>query len=933
MKKYIFSSAIALTSVLVIAFFYFQNETEPTDNRLKYPIFYGMPSSSGDGENPHARKEFETRKLIDPATGEVPVGIRAKEIAFAKKLPNDLTSEKVMATWTAMGPANQGGRTRAFAMDVTNENIMLAGGVSGGLWRTTDAGASWNKVTTPNQHQSITCITQDTRAGKENIWYYGSGEGAGNSPTAPGAFYMGNGLYKSTDGGLTWSSLSSTVSGTPQGLSNQWDIIYNVVTPPIGINDVVYIATLGAIFKSIDGGTSWNKVLGIGSSTSSFAYHTSLSITSTGILYAELSSDGPDKGLWRSTDGDNWVNITPLSWPSTYNRSVFGIDPQNENVVYVLASTPGSGQSTTYFGGTEWNSLWKYRYLSGDGSGAGGEWADLSANLPIVTDELHNFATQGSYDMVVKVKPNDSNTVFIAGTNMFRSTDGFSTNSNTSLVSGYIPGTTRPFYEFTNNNYVDFHELFFLPSNPDVLFTANDNGLSKTLDCSAATVTWNSLNNGYLTTQFYTVAIDHGTNGSNEVIGGLQDIGSYYTNSSNPVDPWTMPSVGDGSFCAIPDGAPYYLISRQLGIIVKMALDVNGYPTAFRRIDPIGASDYLFIHPFTLDPTNNNIMYLPEGVNIWRNYDLSVIPLDNSFDTISTNWFKLTDTLDQAGEIITAVGASKSSPTRLYYGSSNKNVYKIDNANTGDPSATKINATFFPFGGYVNNITVDPRDPDKVIVVYSNYGVYSVFYSRDGGTSWEPVAGNLEQFVSGVGNGPSCRWVSILPLAGGKTVYLLGTSTGLYATDTLVSGGTFWRQQGTGTIGNVVIEMIDVRESDGFVAVATHGNGVYTTHITSVDDIKTTTPKRKQALSTLTAYPSPTNGITTIAFSLSNNDEVVSLVIYDQLGKKVATVLNKKMTVGKHTIQYNTSSLANGTYYYTLTTKSGRVTNRLVVNK
>jgi len=117
-------------------------------------------------------------------------------------------------------------------------------------------------------------------------------------------------------------------------------------------------------------------------------------------------------------------------------------------------------------------------------------------------------------------------------------------------------------------------------------------------------------------------------------------------------------------------------------------------------------------------------------------------------------------------------------------------------------------------------------------VVFSNYNVVSVFATTDGGTTWTAIAGNLEQNPNGGGSGPSCRWVKILPV-GGTKIYYIGTSTGVYSTGYLNGANTVWEQEGASVIGNVVVDMIDARSSDGMVVAATHGNGIFSATVTS----------------------------------------------------------------------------------------------------
>ena len=146
---------------------------------------------SGDGQTLQGRREFALLKYRDLVTGVIPAGIRDRELAFAEQLPGSTAavlaatkqSEDVQqyGAWTHRGPANIGGRTRAIAFDVANDATMLAGAVSGGVWKTTASGSTWKLTTRPFQLHSVTCLAQDVRQGKRNTWYYGTGEIYGNS--------------------------------------------------------------------------------------------------------------------------------------------------------------------------------------------------------------------------------------------------------------------------------------------------------------------------------------------------------------------------------------------------------------------------------------------------------------------------------------------------------------------------------------------------------------------------------------------------------------------------------------------------------------------------------------------------------------------------------------------------------------------------------
>lgn len=159
------------------------------------------PPGSHNKDNPAARAEYEWLMLRDPATGTIPADIREQELRLAAAR---LNGQRTLAggDWVARGPFSVGGRTRALAIDLSDENIILAGGVSGGMWRSEDGGATWSLTTALADLQyTVTCLAQAPRPGFRHIWYYGTGEDSGNSASAGGAFLTGRGLFKSEDGG------------------------------------------------------------------------------------------------------------------------------------------------------------------------------------------------------------------------------------------------------------------------------------------------------------------------------------------------------------------------------------------------------------------------------------------------------------------------------------------------------------------------------------------------------------------------------------------------------------------------------------------------------------------------------------------------------------------------------------------------------------
>lgn len=879
-------------------------------------------------ENRSVRVEWERRMLADPHTGRIPEGIRFQERWWAKDLFQAATvAQRSEAQWQIRGPWNYGGRTRALTLDVNNENRMLAGGVSGGVWLSEDAGQSWSRRTPLDAHPGCVSIAQDVRPGKTDTWYYLSGEIYGTSASGGDAFYLGDGLFKSTDKGLSWTAVASTAGGNPQSFNTFFQTGWRVITDPVdAAQDVLYMATMGTIYRSINGGGTWTAVRG--GSTSAYSYFTDVAITPTGVLYATLSSEGPQAGIWRSTNGTTWTRITPANFPATYNRIVIGINPNNTNEVFFLGETPGSGHYNNYIDSDDWSSLWKYTYLSGDGSGTGGQWENRSANLPSTGTEFDQFACQGGYDLVVKVQPG-SNTVFVGGTGLWRSTDGFATANSTAHLGGYKPGTTLPFFEIYPNHHPDVHDVLFLPSNPKVLLSASDGGLHRTEDCLAPNVVWSSLNRGYHTTQFYTAIIDKKAPNDPMIIGGLQDNGNFHTASANPLDPWRQTVNGDGAYGGVAPGKAYYVLSIQQGKVAKVDLAADGTVKAFRRIDPIGPkkSDYQFINPLALDPNDANVLYLPAGNRLYRQNALADIALTGIWDSISQGWTRFPDSLPPVtgGHTFTAIAVSEKNPThRVYLGTDRNQLYRIDDAHTGTPSMKKIASPFAGVTGYVSSIAIDPDNADHVVMCYSNYNVYSVYRTLNGGTSWQKVAGNLE--ASANGGGPlSVRSVAILPFPDGSRKYFCGTSIGLFSADSLTLHsntlpGTKWMLEAPGQIGSAVVSYLETRAIDGLVVAATHGNGLFTANFKPASATQAPATSVQVRL-----WPNPATDF----IQLDMPQEYASGVrwsLYDARGIQVQQRLLQS-PLERIPVQH----MRPGVYYYTLQGKGWSKSGKVVV--
>lgn len=153
----------------------------------------------------------------------------------------------------------------------------------------------------------------------------------------------------------------------------------------------------------------------------------------------------------------------------------------------------------------------------------------------------------------------------------------------------------------------------------------------------------------------------------------------------------------------------------------------------------------------------------------------------------------------------------------------------------------------------------------------------------------------------------------------------------MYATDALKGTSTVWVQQGVNSIGNIVCDMIDTRPSDGLVVVATHGHGVYSTHITSINDIASVHDELTYEDDfQLKNYPNPFKQSTTIEFTL-NKKMKVAIKVLDELGREVAVLINEEQFAGKHSLQFNKGNLSKGIYYCVLETGGYRKTEKMLL--
>ncbi len=763
------------------------------------------------------RREF--KMLRDPKTGQIPADIGRKERAFAQTAAA-AKRRAASVRVESRGPNNLGGRTRAVVVDISDPSgmTMLAGGVNAGVYRTVNGGASWVKTTPPDALHSVTAIAQDPSS--PNVWYYGTGELQGTASV--GSFLSGHGVWKSVDGGLTWSQLLATASASFENFDGFFDLVHRLIVDPA--TGDVYAAAHRSIHRSQDGGLTWAAVLSTQTPSSGLAGVTDVVVDSTGgIFYASFHGEVTDGfgGVWMSETGDqgSWTKIAgpgaalnPVDWLPNSGRTVLAIPPSQENTLYALYDNRHENDCAA---GTEEKPEADLFLFDRDAQ----TWTNLSANLP--NDPGCNagndpFAIQGGYDMAIAVSPLDPNIVAVGGTNLYVSTNGFRF-PGAQRIGGY--SSVNSFGLFPNH-HPDIHDLRFDPFDPNTLLSGTDGGVHRT---DINRVSWQSLNNDYVTYQYYHVAIAPQP-GDDRAIGGAQDNGTTLTRAGGE---HTTLFGGDGVAVGIGeniDSGGQSFETYYLGVQNGVLFRANNFgQIADIQPAPSRATQGLFVTYFLLDPDNTEFLYYANANRLFRTNQASRVN--------SGTWNELTavaTTISPDFNIwsMATTRGPYTPDSKLYIGDDNGRVFRLDNpqgASFNQPPQ-EITPPGASANAVVSGLAVDPSDDLTLMAVYANYNTPSVFITNDGGQTWQNVEGNLAL--------PSIRSAAIVRAEDGP-IFFVGTSVGLWRADAMNGADTLWTRAATDSIGLAVVSSLALRPADNRLLVGTHGLGMF---ILSLED-------------------------------------------------------------------------------------------------
>ncbi|MFO7615076.1 MAG: hypothetical protein R6W71_10600 [Bacteroidales bacterium] len=668
--------------------------------------------------------------------------------------------------WTWLGPGNIGGRIRTIAINPSNTNIILVGAVSGGIWRSTNGGSSWSPMNDFMASLAVTSIVFDPT--NSNIVYAATGEGFYNSDALPGA-----GIFKSTNGGISWTQLSST-----NNANFRW---VNRLDHHPGNANILYAATRDPhrVWKTLDGGITWTQMLTSSSAVFDVKVHPNL---------PQYVIAGCANNVYLSSNsGSSWTHQTTGATnklPNNPERCEVSFCASNNGRIYVaMELNEGEVWRSNDYGAT-----WSQRSSTG------------------------YMASQGWYNNAIWVCPSNSDYIIVGGIDLFRSTNGGTSFTKISRWQNYHNGGPA------NSAHADQHIIisppdFHLTDNP-VVYVGNDGGIQKMNDFWTVSETSGWVNLCGVTlgiVQFYGGAA--APDGS-VIVGGTQDNDKLRyrpSGSWSGTAGWYQAHTGDGGFSAVNYNNTSIIYGEYVRLVIKKSTNGgDSYSNAISGLSDAGTSRALFIAPFSMDP-NDPTRLIAGGKSIWRT--------TNS----AGSWTRIRDSISGNFPKCSAIDIADGNSGLIWVGYQDGHVAYTTGGTTTNPSWTRVdNSSPGLPNRYVTDIAINPFNHQEVFVTFGGYELNSVWFTSNSGASWEQRTGTAPD------NLPALQVNTVrFHYASSNWVYI-GTDLGVFASE---NKGISWSLEPRYTLvgheGPVNTEVSELFWQGDNLIAATYGRGMY----------------------------------------------------------------------------------------------------------
>ncbi|HEV1286749.1 MAG TPA: hypothetical protein VNU44_15615 [Bryobacteraceae bacterium] len=695
--------------------------------------------------------------------------------------------------WTELGPASVGGRTRAIAIDPRNPGQIWAGSVGGGVWHSTDGGATFAPAN--DLLANLVISTLVINPSDPNNVYAGSGEGFLNSDALRGA-----GIFQTTDG-VNWTQLASTATG-------DFQYVNRLAMSADGATLTAATGT-GILISTDPGRGVWTK--GLSGNIADIVFHpTDSSRAVAAGLDTGQTYYTEDRGLtWHTAShAGAWIHVwengstSPGRVELTYAKA-------NPSIVYASVDNNSGEIWQSQDGGKS--------YAKRDGIGPDGGAANY-------------LAGQGWYgNSIWAGDPANANLVIVGGIDLWRSTDGGNNlidisnwENDDSVHSDHHAIVSHPGYNGTTNRTV---------------FFGNDGGLYLASDVTTVgsdpdrAQGWTRMNHNYDVTQFYGIAI-----GPDEtLVAGAQDNGTLLLGNGAGPSTWAEMFGGDGGFCAADSTDANYLYGEYVqGNITRRSQ--SGQPADYisgqywdsqNRVWAWKGAPYEitdahqgkanFIAPFALDPNNPNRI-LVGGASLWLTSDAKT-PNDVNK---GPQWRTVKNPVPAPPDnptvgYISAVAIAPSDSTQVWVGHNNGAVYFSSNGLDATPQWTQIDGGTLP-ARMVTHITVSRQNPATVYITFAGYSSGNIWKTTDRGAHWTSVSATL----------PSVPVYSLTNHPKNSNFIYAGTDIGIFASE---DGGMHWSPGNEGPTNSAVFDMT---WAGNVLYAATHGRGAFKIDLSQV---------------------------------------------------------------------------------------------------